>query len=221
MYSQTNHANKIPMGIPMAQPINSVNPNHPNRFTSKDNAFKSVQADFDKAYDLLDKRLRNINNKRQNYYNAQNNPYNPLYANKYQYLQQQEYNRLQSNYRGELISPNLYDYQNMEPIYYPLEMPLCGEPVALPNMEVGMPSQKRNNINIGLKEIAQLIEQIGDEEYLQLPPNNMEVMDYDEYKKNYNKHHKKEKKKETKSKKDKKEKYTTDNNENTQQNSEV
>ena len=202
----------------MAQPINPCNPNHPNRFTSKDNAFKSAQADFNKAYELLDKRLRNINNKRQNYYNAQNNPYNPLYANKYQYLQQQEYNRLQSNYRGELVNPNLYDYQNMEPIYYPLEMPLCGEPVALPNMEVGMPSQKKNNINIGLKEIAQLIEQFGDEELLQLPPNNMEVMDYDEYKKKYDAHYKKEKKKGNKSKKNK---GTSDNNENTQQNAEI
>ena len=214
MYSNINQINQSPI----AKPVNSTNPVQPQRFTSKDNAFKSVQADFDKAYDLLDKRLRNINNKRQNYYNAQNNPYDPLYKNKLQYLQQQEYNRLQSNYRGELISPNLYDYQNMEPIYYPLEMPLCGEPVALPNMEVGMPSQKKNNINIGLKEIAQLIEQFGDEEVLQLPPNNMEVMDYDEYTKKYDVYHKKQKK--TRDKK-KKNKLATNNNENTQVSSEI
>ena len=65
--------------------------------------------------------------------------------------------RMMSKAKGQIMNPNLYPHQFTDPIYYPLEMPLSGEPIALPNIEVGAPSQKRGNLNIGIKDIATLM----------------------------------------------------------------
>lgn len=44
-----------------------------------------------------------------------------------------------------LINPNLYSNQYIDPIYYPLEMPINGEPISLPKIELGMPLNEIKN----------------------------------------------------------------------------
>jgi hypothetical protein len=41
--------------------------------------------------------------------------------------------------RQMFMNPALYSYQFQEPIYYPLENPVCGEPLTLPKIELGQP----------------------------------------------------------------------------------
>jgi hypothetical protein len=43
------------------------------------------------------------------------------------------------NNRQGLMNPNLYANQYIEPIYYPLEMPINAEPITLPKIELGQP----------------------------------------------------------------------------------
>ena len=54
--------------------------------------------------------------------------------------------QMMKNKQG-LMNPNLYANQYIEPIYYPLEMPLNAEPVTLPKIELGQPliDPKENN----------------------------------------------------------------------------
>ena len=44
-----------------------------------------------------------------------------------------------NNNRGNLNNPNLYSHQYIDPIYYPLEMPVNAEPITLPKIELGRP----------------------------------------------------------------------------------
>lgn len=47
---------------------------------------------------------------------------------------------LQSIIKGKnMMNPNLYSYQYIDPIYYPMEMPTNGEPMTLPKVEMGQP----------------------------------------------------------------------------------
>ena len=41
--------------------------------------------------------------------------------------------------KNGLMNPNLYANQYIDPIYYPLEMPINAEPVTLPKIELGQP----------------------------------------------------------------------------------
>lgn len=71
--------------------------------------------------------------------------------------------RTLSNARGQLANPNLYSYQFMDPIYYPLEMPINGEPVALPRIEMGSPvgMGDDNRGGLGIGDILTLINALG------------------------------------------------------------
>lgn len=47
---------------------------------------------------------------------------------------------LQNMIKGKnLMNPNLYSYQYIDPIYYPMEMPTTGEPMSMPSVELGQP----------------------------------------------------------------------------------
>ena len=52
--------------------------------------------------------------------------------------------RTMGNARGKLSNPHLFNNQMMEPIYYPLEMPLAGEPISLPRIEIGGSMRKKS-----------------------------------------------------------------------------
>jgi hypothetical protein len=59
--------------------------------------------------------------------------------------------------RRNLMNPNLYSHQFHEPLYYPLENPINGEPVSLPRIELGQP------LDGGLKmdDLQELMKQLG------------------------------------------------------------
>ena len=71
------------------------------------------------------------------------NPYNPDYESIYKL-------RTLGNAKGRLGNPNLYNNQFMDPIYYPLEMPISAEPVTLPKIEIGHPMYKEKCCNDGI-----------------------------------------------------------------------
>lgn len=55
---------------------------------------------------------------------------------------------LQNMIKGKnLMNPNLYSYQYIDPIYYPLEMPTNGEPMTMPKVEFGMPMSDPHECN--------------------------------------------------------------------------
>ena len=58
------------------------------------------------------------------------NPYNADYESLYKL-------RSGGNAKGKLSNPHLFSNQFMDPIYYPLEMPITGEPISLPRIEIG------------------------------------------------------------------------------------
>ena len=82
------------------------------------------------------------------------NPYNPDYESIYKL-------RTLGNAKGRLGNPNLYNNQFMDPIYYPLEMPISAEPVTLPKIEIGHPMYKEKccNEGINLDNILGLLDQ--------------------------------------------------------------
>ena len=71
------------------------------------------------------------------------NPYNPDYESIYKL-------RTLGNAKGRLGNPNLYNNQFMDPIYYPLEMPISAEPFTLPKIEIGHPMYKEKCCNEGI-----------------------------------------------------------------------
>lgn len=136
-----------------------------NRLSPSDIRFKEAYQDCDLAYNMIKQRLLKIQNQKNlllsnprtphknhfNYYRGgYMQPPNTFFGSGYDM-------RMMSNAKGQIMNPNLYPHQFTDPIYYPLEMPLSGEPIALPNIEVGAPSQKRGNLNIGIKDIATLM----------------------------------------------------------------
>ena len=65
--------------------------------------------------------------------------------------------RTLSNAKGQLANPNLYAYQFMDPIYYPLEMPISAEPVTLPKIEMGIPMNKHKCDGMGIEDLLALL----------------------------------------------------------------
>lgn len=68
--------------------------------------------------------------------------------------------------RGKnMMNPNLYSYQYIDPIYYPMEMPTNAEPMSLPKVEMGVPMHDpyechccgNGNDGIGLADLLGLL----------------------------------------------------------------
>ena len=97
------------------------------------------------------------------------NPYNADYESIYKL-------RTLGNAKGKLGNPHLYNNQFMDPIYYPLEMPICAEPITLPKIEIGHPMQRQKccNQGLGLEDLLALFSQFNTPEpqviYQQPPP---------------------------------------------------
>ena len=83
------------------------------------------------------------------------NPYNADYESIYKL-------RTLGNAKGKLGNPHLYNNQFMDPIYYPLEMPICAEPVTLPKIEIGHPMNKQKccNHGLGIEDLLALFSQL-------------------------------------------------------------
>ncbi len=90
---------------------------------------------YSTTQNLIESRLNKLNQERLLYQRIPQN-----YPNYYQNDLSGLYNlRSLSNARHQLMNPNIYSYRFMDPIYYPLEMPVNGEPIALPRIEMGGP----------------------------------------------------------------------------------
>ena len=87
------------------------------------------------------------------------NPYSADYESIYKL-------RTLGNAKGKLGNPHLYNNQFMDPIYYPLEMPICAEPVTLPKIEIGHPMNKQKccNHGLGLEDLLALFSQFNQPE---------------------------------------------------------
>jgi hypothetical protein len=48
-----------------------------------------------------------------------------------------------------MLNPNIYCQQFVDPIYYPLEMPVNAEPICLPKIELGLPVLDNKGKNCG------------------------------------------------------------------------
>ena len=62
--------------------------------------------------------------------------------------------------RHKLMNPSLYSYQFHEPLYYPLENPINGEPVTLPKIELGQPltyDDEKKKDGLSLSDIIGLL----------------------------------------------------------------
>ena len=70
------------------------------------------------------------------------------------------YNNL-SKGKNHISNPNLYSYGNLDPIYYPLEMPINGEPVKLPQLYYGetlkYPQSKGDKGKLNIQNVASII----------------------------------------------------------------
>ena len=78
------------------------------------------------------------------------NPYNADYESLYKL-------RSVGNAKGKLGNPHLFSNQFMDPIYYPLEMPITGEPVSLPRIEIGTSMRNKNCCGgLGIEELLAL-----------------------------------------------------------------
>lgn len=65
------------------------------------------------------------------------------------------------NNRNGLMNPNLYANQYIDPIYYPLEMPINAEPITLPKIELGQPlvdPQENKGNGFGLGDMLALMQ---------------------------------------------------------------
>lgn len=140
--------------------LNNINYNNksrtPNTYNNKygqEGYRNSMINDYNQAKTLINDRLsklskeKDILNSAKNMYNAYDGDINTLIN-----LRTMAYNK------GQLANPNLYSYQFMDPIYYPLEMPISAEPISLPKIEMGHPMNLKNKRDgMGIEDLLALL----------------------------------------------------------------
>ncbi len=121
--------------------INPIYKQYDDAFDSINRANSMIQRRYNKLKQESDFLKGYSNNM---FHNPFPNPHtHPGYQNGVQNLY--NYNNLSMNRHGPFMNPNLYANQYMDPIYYPLEAPVDGEPVELPRIEMGSPIDDRKN----------------------------------------------------------------------------
>ena len=168
--NNNNNNNNIPMGmkidpssiqnfseIPIAkkfQNISQINPLPSIPLTPKQPISKFQQAynQTNQAKNLIQTRLNKLNYEKNLLKNFKQsfNPYNPDLQSIYNL-------RTLSNAKGQLANPSLYSHQFMDPIYYPLEMPISAEPVTLPKIEMGHPMNNKHRCGLGIEDLLALL----------------------------------------------------------------
>ena len=167
-----NNINKIPYGIkpdptslqnltniPIARKFQNYSFTQPPPYnlpqTPKPPTFRFQDAynQITQTRSLIQSRLNKLNNEKNLYSNFKQsfNPYNPDLQSIYNL-------RTLSNAKGQLANPSLYSHQFMDPIYYPLEMPISAEPVTLPKIEMGHPlNNKKHRCGLGIEDLISLL----------------------------------------------------------------
>ena len=111
----------------------------------KDERYQQAYDNCSQAKDLIQTRLNKLMYEKKVLGEMKQsfNPYNADYESIYKL-------RTLGNAKGRLGNPNLYNNQFMDPIYYPLEMPISAEPVTLPKIEIGHPMYKEKCCDGGI-----------------------------------------------------------------------
>ena len=170
----TNNLNINDIPYAKSYPNMAINKKHNNQNLSitgslppiprtpiQDDKYRQAYDNCSQAKGLIQTRLNKLmyekkvlGEMRQNF-----NPYNADYESIYKL-------RTLGNAKGKLGNPHLYNSQFMDPIYYPLEMPICAEPVTLPKIEIGHPMSKQKccNQGIGLEDLLALLSQFNQPE---------------------------------------------------------
>ena len=159
--------------IPFAKSYQNLNLRNNSNLTStgklppiprtplQDNKYKQAYESCNQAKGLIQTRLNKLmyekkvlGEMKQNF-----NPYSADYESIYKL-------RTLGNAKGKLGNPHLYNNQFMDPIYYPLEMPICAEPVTLPKIEIGHPmgNKKCCNNGLGIEDLLALFSQLNQPE---------------------------------------------------------
>ena len=128
-YRQKYYPNELP-------PI----PKTPIILKDPDNTYKQAYNNCNIAKDMLQTRLNKLMYQKKMYSELDHNNTNINYDSMYKL-------RTMSNARGKLSYPYNQNNQMMEPIYYPLEMPLAGMPIELPRIEIGGSMRKKSDHN--------------------------------------------------------------------------
>ena len=160
--------------IPYAKSVSSLNLNHnniqnvpsnyyrrqyfPNQNTTKElppiprtpillkdpnDSYKQAYDNCNMAKDMLQTRLNKLMYQKRMLGDLEQNPMN---NNNYSNYESMYKLRTMGNARGKLSNPYMNNNNPvMEPIYYPLEMPLAGEPISLPRIEIGGSMRKKSN----------------------------------------------------------------------------
>ena len=164
--------------IPYAKSVSSIHPNYNQQIsqnfnnTSKYNInynnelppiprtpinqndkYKQAYDNCNQAKGLIQTRLNKLNYEKkllgemkQNY-----NPYNADYESLYKL-------KTSGNAKGKLSNPHLYSNQFMDPIYYPLEMPITGEPISLPRIEIGTSMRNKSCCpGLGIEQLLAIL----------------------------------------------------------------
>jgi hypothetical protein len=84
----------------------------------KYNKFREAYIEAEKARELINYRLDKLN------------------------YESEMLKNIRRNQMNQRINPNMYSNQFIDPVYFPLEYPIRGEPVSLPKIEMGMPLEK-------------------------------------------------------------------------------
>ena len=105
----------------------------------QNDTYKQAYDNCNIAKDMLQTRLNRLNYQKKLLGEIEHNPLNTNNNMNYESMYKL---RTMGNARGKLSYP-YNNNQLMEPIYYPLEMPLAGEPIALPQIEIGGSMRKK------------------------------------------------------------------------------
>ena len=136
-------SSQIPRGLPvLASPLQNKNP------VSMSEALDGCT----KTRSLITSRLKRLQAEKDNLNQYRNN-----YNNYAGDIQSVINLRTLANAKGQLGNPNLYSHQFMDPIYYPLEMPISAEPVTLPKIEMGVPMQNKSHQCCGMEDLLALL----------------------------------------------------------------
>lgn len=124
---------------------------------ANENFFKETYGEVDEAKILINKRLERLRSQAEKLKKMKSNmlPLNKDVGMLYNMKNLADHRNIPNN-------QNLLSYQQIDPIYYPLEMPVAGEPVQLPRIELGqnMRLRKKGNKKISVKEILPFINSI-------------------------------------------------------------
>ena len=120
---------------------------------NQNDKYKQAYDNCNQAKGLIQTRLNKLNYEKkllgemkQNY-----NPYNADYESLYQL-------KTSGNAKGKLSNPHLYSNQFMDPIYYPLEMPITGEPISLPRIEIGTSMRNKSCCpGLGIEQLLAIL----------------------------------------------------------------